>query len=278
MACGVYAPREKFEKSWSLSSTSSVFTAELTAIWKALSSFRHTEYELISIITDSRSAAQAVKNYRSSSSPLVSAIVEEIYCYASAGTKVELIWIPSHCKIVGNEIADQLARQGLTSPSAGTYRNKINTDEKIAIFKKQWTQELLTELKRKSSNVAVGSRWSLTPLPWHRHRHRRTQTALLRLRSNHNRLNYGLGRVNVNVNKKCPHGCNRDEDSNHVLMECPEYNEARTELIRACNVNKARFTLPSILGLEKDTPKACQCSIQKALATFVTKTGLINRL
>jgi len=59
---------------------------------------------------------------------VVSAIVEEIYCYASAGTKVELIWIPSHCKIGGNERADQLARQGLTSPSAGTYKNKINTE------------------------------------------------------------------------------------------------------------------------------------------------------
>jgi len=61
-------------------------------------------------------------------------------------------------------------------------------------------------------------------------------------------------------------------------MECPEYNEARAELARTCNVNKAQFTLPSILGLERDIPKACQSSIQRALAKFITETGLINRL
>ncbi len=80
-ACGVYVPKESFEGSWSLSSTSSILTTELTAIWKALSSFRHSEYELISIITDSRSSVQVIKNYRASSNPLVSAIIEEIYGY-----------------------------------------------------------------------------------------------------------------------------------------------------------------------------------------------------
>jgi len=277
-ACGIYVPKENIETSWSLSSTTSILTAELTAIWKALTSFWQSEYELISIITDSRSSIQVIKNYRTSSSPLVSAIVEEIYGYNSAGTKVEFIWIPSHCKIGGNERADRLAQQGLTAPTAGTYKNKINKNEKIATFRMQWTQDLLTQMKKNSSNVAVSSRWLLNPLPWHQHKNRRVQVALFRLRSNHNRLNYGAGRFNTNVNKKCPYGCNMDEDNNHVLMECPEYNEARAELIQACIVNKAQFTLPSILGLERDIPKAYQSSIQKALAKFIIKTGLINRL
>lgn len=65
--------------SWSLSSKTSILTAEMKAISKSLSSFRHSEYELISIITDRKSSVKVIKNYIASKKPMISAIEQEIF-------------------------------------------------------------------------------------------------------------------------------------------------------------------------------------------------------
>jgi ribonuclease HI len=90
---------------------SSVFTAELTAIYAAVKIARDSDIEKFVICSDSKSALQALTNKRVEI-PLVKDIVLTL---ATMDDSKELIfcWIPSHVNIKGNETADSFAKKAL---------------------------------------------------------------------------------------------------------------------------------------------------------------------
>ena len=99
-------------KLFRLSDFSSVFTAELVAILKILQFFEDRPPFQLAIFSDSLSALQAIEN-GDSSSDVVKEILYQLYMYASQGIVFNFIWIPSHVNILGNEMADKFAKQGL---------------------------------------------------------------------------------------------------------------------------------------------------------------------
>ena len=108
-------PELKVEKSYYLGSDLSIFTAELAGILLAL------EYILtlpkvifrIAMLVDSKSVLQSLDYVRTKTRPdLVDELYYLFYCLSLKGTVVDLCWIPSHCGIKGNEMADRAARRG----------------------------------------------------------------------------------------------------------------------------------------------------------------------
>ena len=108
-------PELKVEKSYYLGSNLSIFTAELAGILLAL------EYILtlpmvifrIAMLVDSKSVLQSLDYVMANTRPdLVYEIYYLLYCLSSKGTVVDFCWIPSHCGIKGNEMADRAARRG----------------------------------------------------------------------------------------------------------------------------------------------------------------------
>ena len=65
------------------------------------------------IFSDSLSALQGLANLDMTST-LLSDVRTRMYNISKEGSKVELAWIPSHVGIHGNEIADKLAKEGLS--------------------------------------------------------------------------------------------------------------------------------------------------------------------
>ena len=150
-------------------------------------------------LTDALSVLQASENGKLSK--LTAALGQLNYL------RIVLQWIPSHCRIPGNENADSLAKQGT---------EKAQPDRPITF------QELKTIVKRKRKPPTVP--------PDHYHQlDRKGQTIIFRLRTRHNRLNYHMYnkfKIGNSANCGCGHG---HQTTEHVLQECTQLQETRTK-------------------------------------------------
>lgn len=95
----------------------SVFTAELVAIFRALDHISHTctAWESYVNCSDSLSGLRALDQCFPWH-PLVIAIQESLHAFKQSGQSVVFIWTLGHIGIVGNELADRLAKDVTTVP------------------------------------------------------------------------------------------------------------------------------------------------------------------
>jgi ribonuclease HI len=278
-SCAIYIPKLLIQDAWLLTKHTNIFNAELNAILQSLKAlYSHDNFDEITIFSDSKSSIQAISNYRWDASPVITEIIQLIYNYREAGTNVTLYWIPSHCGIEGNCVADNLATSRTTALEGNILENELTSPEILNILKQKTFQTLLQQYKNCSSNLAITCRESLGPLSWHQHSRRNVQTSLFRLRSGHNRLNYFLAKWDKDSSPFCPHGCLEHENSQHVLLQCHYYNEPRKNLLSILSSNNIPPTLPTLLGLNTTIPKHTQEKIKSALVTFITQTELIKRI
>ena len=111
---------------------SSIYTAELTAIYKALNFAVERNEQTVNIISDSRSAIQAMEKY-CDKNPIIQDIHSLI---ATNHTKTfYFCWVPSHVGVPGNELVDDLARQSAENGTVIT--SKIPQSDLKAFIKQQ---------------------------------------------------------------------------------------------------------------------------------------------
>ncbi|GBM34675.1 hypothetical protein AVEN_191834-1 [Araneus ventricosus] len=105
--------------SFQIHSSSSIFTAEITAILHALSEISSGPPDNFIIYSDSLSALESMTSLHRFSHPLTFNILELHDHLTFKGFSILLCWIPSHVGIPGNELADNLAKSAtinLNSP------------------------------------------------------------------------------------------------------------------------------------------------------------------
>ena len=91
---------------------SSIFTAEAYAVLDALQYIKISKFRKFIIFSDSLSLIQAIES-PNNKNPIVLSIIK-IFCEVFEQKKdVRFCWIPGHVGILGNERADQLAKQAL---------------------------------------------------------------------------------------------------------------------------------------------------------------------
>lgn len=124
-----------FDQQYHLPNNTSIFSAELYAIQRAVET---TPKNINTIFSDSLSALQELKKQYSNN-----AIVQKIQDKVLKSTKTfKFIWIPSHIGIKGNEQADFLAKDALNKPLHNNYKY-IAKDFGTAIHQetlKKWKQ------------------------------------------------------------------------------------------------------------------------------------------
>jgi ribonuclease HI len=116
VGAGVYS--KVFSASKSLSNTKQAFDGEIAAIKLALSKVLHEHQNIdkIVILTDSKASIESIMNCMNhTKSKDVAKCRSLIYALKYMDKTVTLQWIPSHCNIEGNELADQLAKNGASS-------------------------------------------------------------------------------------------------------------------------------------------------------------------
>ena len=123
--CGFYAERDDLRCGLSLQLFTSVLSAELFAILKAVQYAGRVGMSRVLVVSDSWKAlsclwdcmAASVRNY------LVYKVAHALAGLRGLGSTVEFMWVPDYVGIVGNEVADRVAGAAKESviPERGSF-------------------------------------------------------------------------------------------------------------------------------------------------------------
>ena len=126
---GFVIPDLKIHRSYYLGKGLSIFTAELYAILMALHFINDTPLTFNGVVfcVDSKSVLQSILNWDCKlRCDFLFEIRYLIHCIASKGILVDFCWVPSHCGLYWNNVADSLAKNGANGTFNSTKVNNIN--------------------------------------------------------------------------------------------------------------------------------------------------------
>ena len=275
--CEIEEERPKTAKYWNLGAFMEVADAELTAISKVLSTLQDrvaagsaNRLEAY-IFIDSQAAIQKVSGY----GDLAAKIRSQLSRLAARNVKVTLSWCPSHTGVLGNELADKLAKKGLEAKLIGpayvslSYLRRKIREYCLNSWRKCWEQEGEREamglkarglgthyrqVVRDGLRFAYKPNLSMSP--------RAVQSAYIQLKLGIGFLKaYQKARGNIRTDK-CTCGCKHT--TTHLLLHCKRFEKERSGMVKALNLGQ-------LLSLQIlfDTTTG-----RKALAGFLASTNI----
>ncbi|XP_067121864.1 uncharacterized protein [Centruroides vittatus] len=186
---------------------SSIFTAELQAIYLALKYINRKGHRCCMIYTDSVSALQALISYEPSSHSIVIKIRKLICHLFARNFSIKFCWVPGHVGIRGNEEADAAAKSA--RPSQHTMFIE-GGDLKLVVKKRleeRWQNVWNVQVHNKLHEIKpVIENWTQKK-PYDR----RSEVILTRLRIGHTRLTHQY-LLKGDDQPVCQY-CNCDDDS-----------------------------------------------------------------
>lgn len=241
---GIYIPRLNKQISFRLKDNTSIYTAELTAIKLAIqwiTQNKANSRDNYVIYTDSLSSVLTLSNI--STTPADTLTRELIYLrkkLIDLNIHVSICWIPSHIGILGNSMADNLAK-------TATHKNQIDIDIGKGINEcRQDLHDLIIKLwqKRydksgknlhyKQIEPSVSTKVKYTSTNRHK------EITITRLRLGKCRLKNTLFKMKLADSPLCD-TCNTHETIKHFLTECKKFNFKTPHLnnIKALLTNKS---------------------------------------
>ena len=104
-----------------LNNDATVFQAECAAVLYGTQLLEENEMNEVVLLTDSQALVKAMASHQTTSKLISEA--RDILNTASTGARIEIRWIKAHVGHYGNELADQLAKDGALGMGTGPYRN-----------------------------------------------------------------------------------------------------------------------------------------------------------
>lgn len=221
---GVYSEKLQLKQSYQLGQNVTVFQAEVFAVLKALQQCLASEIsqQNIVICSDSQAAIRAI-----CSAYVNSGLVKECQAVLQEVAKqnmIDIVWVPGHSGVPGNEAADQLARNGSSKlPCAPEPVLKIASSSVIRAienelmhrFRQHWKEQSLRQSKVFLKGPCKKMTRQLLQL---KRSDLRVLTALLTGHGPFYRHLYNMGLSETPLCRFCEL---EDETGCHLLRDCP---------------------------------------------------------
>ena len=252
-----------------------VYIAELTAAHLAIKQlWNHCEYRTCRIYIDSQAAIRAIDHpRRQSGQSIIRDILDSIDEITSEYTHLqfEIVWIPGHAEIEGNELVDIEAKKAATDPMLSQSYNYKPLKSARARYiktaaKKQWqtvwnkNTKTATALRR----IMKGRHAKIGPALYNEIANRNGAATIAQLRTGHCGLNRYLHRFSLRNSPYCQCGYGK-ETVEHYLLECRNYRDQRKKLRREAGKGKMRMEI--LLG----DPKIIKHTLE-----YIRETGRLD--
>ncbi|GBM15893.1 RNA-directed DNA polymerase from mobile element jockey [Araneus ventricosus] len=204
--------------SFQIHSSSSIFTAEITAILHALSEISSGPPDNFIIYSDSLSALESMTSLHRFSHPLTFNILELHDHLTFKGFSILFCWIPSHVGIPGNELADNLAKSATINLNSPVPVNDVKKYVKSILHSKWQAQWDLRNTNKLQSIKRLIDCWPSLPI-------RKLDTILTRLRIGHTRFTHR----HLLLGEPAPlcTACHCQMTVLHILIECQQFKHQR---------------------------------------------------
>ena len=163
------------------------------------------------------------------------------------GGRIVFQWIPGHCGIKGNELADRYAKQGLDEDKI--MNNLIDISERFSLLKKVMRRRWQEEWDIIKDSLFIGHIKEIVgDWKWSYSKSRERETVMARLRCGCAGVNKYLFRIKQVLSPNCEF-CGSVEDIEHLLLTCRKHDNIRTGMfndIKKLKINPLESS--SILG------------------------------
>ena len=218
----------------------SIYIAELFAIYQAIELAQSDTHSNFVIFSDSMSALQSIQSGNQMGNFLLGKIISSLM---TTNKSIILSWVPSHIGISGNEKADALAKSALENNSIvniptdlGTF-NSILSTQLHAHWQSQWDNLQIPHKHKKY----------ITDWPTSYRHNRREEIAIARLRMNSTYITHLDPYISGTFPPQC-NTCNTTLSVRHILLHCTQYNTQRQTLVQHCRHNNIQFSVTNILA------------------------------
>jgi len=243
-----------------LQNDTTIYTTELFAILSAIKFATNLPGQYV-LWTDSLSSIKALSSTAPADHHLIHKITE---CMKTMpDDKIVIEWIPSHMGIEGNERADRLAKQALElQQTTLRWLGKIEAYRKINAHyasknRTQWSRNQLYN----SAAYPAEANYE------HHSFSRQQQIAVSRLRLRTTKITHGHY-FTRSLPRMCRH-CSTRLTLKHMLIDCPDLSEYRTEILQQCNSRSLTADLDVLLS--NNFPPTL-------LARYLEKTGYLTEV
>ena len=261
-------------QSWRLGPYHYILAAELVAIYMALLFLRdNLPPQKVVLFSDSQTSLFLLQAPSPSSHrTLVFAIQDLVIRLLESGWVLHFQWVPSHCGIIGNDIADKAAGHAHSrNDDFSVLSDTSYFQQRVrAECRAQWDGDLGWTLPATHLGLV---RMDSSPHPWARAKSRALDVALTRLRIGHTRLASYLHRLRMVPDDCCRWCGGAGETLLHFLTVCPRFHSHRVRLLSSLRSHGIQPSLPVLLG-GTTLPPDLRPLPPRLLGAFLQSTGL----